>query len=628
MQAENVTNVADVAKMTAGVTLMGASGSRNETRLIVRGHDSTKVPVYIDGIPVYVPYDARLDLNRFTTVDLAQIDISKGASSVLYGPNSLGGAVNLISQKPTKELEAELFWNGKFGNTKGENKKTMFDSGEGFRLGTKQDLFYFQVSGSLKEKYNGPKPGDVDFSKDHSYSDKGRDKKISLRAGFTPNDTDEYSITYVKQKAEKTSRLYEGTNSNNSDRYWWWPGWDKETWYFLSNTQFDGWYIKSRLFYDKYENQLANMTNYRYNMHANGGQGWVSYYDDYSWGGSVEVGMDITQNNMLKIMPSFKEDNHKERNLYPLASSRNEPWQKSKDRMYSLAFEDIQNFGDSTTLTLGLRYDKRKSSDAEEYGTSQWNSTTSLYNFPTKNDDAWTYQALIEHDITKDDTIYASFARKTYFPTMADRYSSRFNRNIQNPDLKPEQSLNYELGYKKSFENADLRTAVFYSDIKDKIASVNGVVWNGHSYAQNQNIGDTDVYGAELETNANFGDFALGGNYTYMHYEAKKDGTKYQLSNIPKHQIYAYAEYKILSQLKIRLSEYAQSKNYTESDNNSGVKYYARGFAVTNLKISYSPIKQLDLEFGVENLFDKAYAYTEGFYENGRTFMLNARYKY
>ena len=43
-------------------------------------------------------YDGEMDLGRFTTFDLSRIDISKGASSVLYGANTMGGAVNLISK--------------------------------------------------------------------------------------------------------------------------------------------------------------------------------------------------------------------------------------------------------------------------------------------------------------------------------------------------------------------------------------------------------------------------------------------------------------------------------------------------------------------------------------------------
>ncbi len=84
----------------SGLSLSNVGG-RNESMVYVRGFDLRQVPVFIDGIPEYVPYDGYVDLARFTTLDLSEITITKGFSSVLYGPNAMGGAINLISRKPT-----------------------------------------------------------------------------------------------------------------------------------------------------------------------------------------------------------------------------------------------------------------------------------------------------------------------------------------------------------------------------------------------------------------------------------------------------------------------------------------------------------------------------------------------
>lgn len=104
MEKENRMEVSKALQMLPGINLT-ASGARNESMVTVRGFDLRAVPVYMDGIPVYVPYDGYVDLARFTTFDLSAIDVSKGFSSVLYGPNSLGGAINLISRKPIKKYE-------------------------------------------------------------------------------------------------------------------------------------------------------------------------------------------------------------------------------------------------------------------------------------------------------------------------------------------------------------------------------------------------------------------------------------------------------------------------------------------------------------------------------------------
>lgn len=75
--------------------------------LNVRGFDLRQIPFYIDGIPVYVPYDGYVDLSRFLTKNISAIDVSKGFSSLVYGTNSMGGAINLFTQKTNKKLQIE-----------------------------------------------------------------------------------------------------------------------------------------------------------------------------------------------------------------------------------------------------------------------------------------------------------------------------------------------------------------------------------------------------------------------------------------------------------------------------------------------------------------------------------------
>lgn len=89
MKKFNRDNVGDALGLLSGITV--SNMSKNEKRIYVRGFDARQVGLFIDGIPVYVPYDGSVDLNRFTTADLAAIQVAKGFSSIAYGPNTLGG---------------------------------------------------------------------------------------------------------------------------------------------------------------------------------------------------------------------------------------------------------------------------------------------------------------------------------------------------------------------------------------------------------------------------------------------------------------------------------------------------------------------------------------------------------
>lgn len=215
LQQNQIINVTQVAKITSGVFFQ-RGGGRGEQNLMVRGFDSRRVPIFIDGIPVYVPYDGAMDLGRFTTFDLAEIDISKGASSVLYGANTMGGAVNLVTRKPSKDLEGNIgygYQTGRSGHTAGNQTY--------FNLGSKQEQFYAQISGSWFEKQG------MQLSRDFQPNSAGeedggraensvnRDKKLSLRLGYTSNATDEYALSYSMQRGQKQQPLYTGEGLQN-----------------------------------------------------------------------------------------------------------------------------------------------------------------------------------------------------------------------------------------------------------------------------------------------------------------------------------------------------------------------------------------------------------------------------
>src|SRR5579862_912366 len=61
----------DVALQLIPGATVSEVGPRNETDIWLRGFDRWRVPLYIDGIPVYLPADNRIDFSRFATSDIA-----------------------------------------------------------------------------------------------------------------------------------------------------------------------------------------------------------------------------------------------------------------------------------------------------------------------------------------------------------------------------------------------------------------------------------------------------------------------------------------------------------------------------------------------------------------------------
>nr|WP_298058026.1 TonB-dependent receptor [uncultured Campylobacter sp.] len=205
-----------------------------------------------------------------------------------------------------------------------------------------------------------------------------------------------------------------------------------------------------------------------------------SHYRDKGYGFGTEIGGDIGDRDALKFAVNYKFDEHKEHD-------DGEPVQTYQDKTYSFALENTYKFTDFTRLILGVSYDTRDAIKAQEYGKIT-SATNTLYDFEVAKRHTFNYQAAIKHSFDGNDELSVSFAKKTYFPSMKERYSKRFGRNEPNPYLKPEVANHYEVGYQRSFGEAlRLETAVFYSKVKDAIGEHNIIV-GGKKLAQAINV--------------------------------------------------------------------------------------------------------------------------------------------
>ena len=135
IQRHDAVNDTKAIDLMPGVEITETVGKRNESVFNIRGFTGQgRVPLYQDGIPIYVPYDGDLDLNRFLSSDVAEIQIAEGFSSPLLGPGALGGSVNIVTKEPTRNFEGDSAMGTYSGNG-------LLSS---LRLGTHQDRFWAQ----------------------------------------------------------------------------------------------------------------------------------------------------------------------------------------------------------------------------------------------------------------------------------------------------------------------------------------------------------------------------------------------------------------------------------------------------------------------------------------------------
>lgn len=587
-------NVATALNLLPGITL-GNIGPRNESVVYLRGFDLRQVPVFIDGIPVYVPYDGYVDLARFTTYDLSRITVSKGNASVLYGPNTMGGAINLVSRQPVRKMEIQ----GNLGWLSGGYDGAL-------NIGSRWKKFYVQAGVSKFQRDYFELPDGV--KRENSYNN---DTKVNIKLAYTPNANSEYAIGYINQHGEKGTPVYAGKDTLNSQfkspRFWKWPYWDKQSLYFLSNTKLDSSsYLKVRAFYDQFRNRLESYDDAKYTTQTRP-YAFTSFYDDYSFGGNAEYGRTLSTANTIKAALHYKKDIHRENNA-------GEPVRKTSDNTYALGLTDEHRFSQKLSASAGISFNARESDGAEEY-----NSTTKkISQFPANKNSAWNIQAALSYQFTPSRSLEASFGRMTRFATIKDRYSYRMGTAIPNPDLKAERASHYELKYNDvSISRLRIQAALFYSRINDVIQQVNNVRFDTAAarwQSQLQNKGRAEFYGGEAAFNYLMTTGLNAGiNYSYIT-RKNLDNKSLRFTDVPEHKVVGIIAYTI-KRLDLNIDGSYNSFRYSTS---YGTK--APEFFLLNGGASFAFIPSLRLSAGVNNIFDKSYMLVEGYPEQGRNY--------
>ncbi|MNK49221.1 Vitamin B12 transporter BtuB precursor [compost metagenome] len=591
-------DVSTALNLLPGVNLSKV-GARNESVVLVRGFDLRQVPVYIDGIPVYVPYDGYVDLGRFTTFDVSEINVSKGFSSIAYGANTLGGAINIVSRKPVKRFEIDA--------------RSGLMSGDGHRLnlnaGSQLGKFYFQGSISQLKQQGFPlsaefvaKTNEDGGRRENAYRE---DTKYTAKIGFTPKEGDEYAFNYVKQDGKKGNPPYVGDDAKVTPRFWQWPYWNKESYYFLSNTTITpASSIKTRLYYDKFGNLLSAFDDNSYTTQKKGSS-FQSIYKDDTYGGSLVYNNQLNAAHLLSASAQFKNDRHKEYNV-------GEPIRTTRDYTASLGIEDVYRLNEKLTLLPGIGINLRKSLQAENYNAT----TKTITEHPNNDNYALNAQLGAVYELDELQKINVSVARKTRFATIKDRYSYRMGAAIPNPDLKSEAALHYEAAYTGQLINRlQITTNLFYSRISDAIMQVNNVLPN---IFQLQNAGKAEFYGMELSADYTIlSGWNLAGQYSYLHRTNLSNGDL-KFTDAPDHKLLFSSGYQFKKIASLLASVEYNSSRYSTS---YGTK--SPGFAIANLGARVKAYRWISLEAGINNVFDKNYTISEGFPEAGRNYFIN-----
>lgn len=672
-QALTVANALDYLPGLA----LDISATRNETQIRLRGFSNRgQVPLYIDGIPGQVAYDGTIDFSRFLTSDIAEIQVAKGFSSPLLGPNALGGSINLVTREPQKKVEGDALIGTGSGNQ-------LLSS---MHLGSRLKYFYIQGSVDWLQRdffplsHNFPLQGfgvnavpsqfQTTYKRNQSDS---RDEKYSGRVAFTPKGQDQYVFSYVNQKGEKSVPLYAGPNLSASNRYWKWPYWNKNSYYVITNTGIgESSSVKFRLFYDQFRNALATYDDGHYttmnNYPSKGMKSGLSYYDDRTGGASTEFATRIFPRNGISASFFFKDDMHREHNYYPGRVSSglpiDTPYLLDRAQQFSIGFQDVITITSRMRATFGFSADYMKGLQAQQYNSAQ---TALLWiqcaGSPSNNMPdgcaarIWNYnpQASFSFYATRSDSFYLTFADRGRFPLLKESYSYGMNSAIPNPDLKPEHSRNWTAGYSHAFGSttfgqieyfrSDLRNVIQRAYVPDPggMCGSNTGIFAGFC-TQNSNVAKEVHEGVEISLRSSpVQRMTFDVIYSYLNrtlqYDFSQLPTANQsltrtstltLSSMPKNKVIANLMYRFPREI-LAIADYRYEggiflQDTTDSKNPKPA--YGGSFGTVDLGGVFPVYSGFSLQLGLKNLFDRNYYMNAGYPESGRNWYFNARYRF
>ncbi len=108
IEAKGAVNLAQALKGEVGIKVDNQCSLCNTTSVRLSGMPGRYTLLLIDGIPMFSSLGTTYGFVFMDAADVKRLEIVKGAASVLYGTDAMGGVINVITQEPSRRGKAEL----------------------------------------------------------------------------------------------------------------------------------------------------------------------------------------------------------------------------------------------------------------------------------------------------------------------------------------------------------------------------------------------------------------------------------------------------------------------------------------------------------------------------------------
>ena len=545
IEAKNIKTVQDALKSLTGVTINKSCSSwGNKGNIEIQGLNAKYTLILVDGQKIHGGMDA-VDVQSYPIEMIERIEVVKGPASALYGSDAIGGVVNIITKFAPEKPAFTV------STAFGSRRTQIHEVSGGFKTGKLGSSLSFahRESDGVHLEYLGSMPAN---KKSDQY-----DEDIiqgSFQYEFTPESKISLRPYYSKHKmkegvsaTEMQNRFQERFSLNS---IWEWAPDDLST---LS--------LRGSLF------------NYKYYT-TDRSSDWIddNYEAELNYSRLILDKHTLTGGYHYQIEEI--DDNGKD--------------YKANQYLHSFFIQDEMDFS-PFVLVLGMRVDEH-----DKWGTKVNPKVNLLY------------------EMSKDLKLKASVGTAFRAPTLVKLYADNWVMGKTttvhaNSELKPEESIGYQLGAEYRFsEKLSGGLSFFKNEIDDMISyRTTGMGMSKHMYWEN--IDEAVTQGIELNLDSQLMDNLTGKlGYTFLDTENKT--TKKELTKRPKHKLTLDLGYKI-PQIDFSMNlecEYI-GKRYDDADNTDRLG----GYTMFNLALTKDIGKYAQVFARVDNVFGKKDVFDE-----------------
>lgn len=581
IQRAGSSSLPELLQKQPGIEIANLGGAGKVSTIGIRGTSSTHSVILVDGIRLSAATTGFTAIEHIPLSQIEKIEIVRGPASSLYGQDAIGGVIQIFTKKGLNGFKPYV------GIGYGSYNTSNFQSG--IRGGNDQTTYAINFSTINSDGFSAFVPNSANPSNSINL-DKDGYKNYSLSSSLNHKINQDYEINLQ---------------------------------YFLSKgkNKFDNRYADSSpSFHGNYKNEIK-LETYAFNIKGQINKVWQS---SIKLSQSTDKYLDLQKYNSL----TFQDD----ANLNDLYKTTQD--QLSWQNNFALpkgSINFIYDFLKQKIKTTDLYEKTERTNHGFMVG---YNLQENNHNFQANlrkdfnsaYDDAVTGNIGYAYALNSNWTLASSYGTAFVSPSFNYLYSLASPYALGNPNLKPEKSKNIEASMRYRDDSSSLSLTVFQNKIDDFIIYSNPNFITD-SRTTTQNLNKAEIQGLTISGDQFLGHFQIKGSLTTQ--SAKNEDTDLYLPRRAKTFGNINLNYYV-GYWNIGIEEIFSNKRFDNKENTVKLS----GYSVTNIVADYKFNENLNLNFRLNNVFDKDYSLAaegaSGFrYQTpGRSLFANLRYDF